>query len=94
MELEKFIVCRSWREHKAHLEEPYVEVKAECRQRAAGPATHAFIRGRGRVLWSSHARARLVNSSQEWGFGKRKAPRCREVGEAVGEFISGTYICL
>lgn len=49
IEMEKLITHRSWRKSTARLKGPHGEVKAECRQREAGPWGHTFIRVYG---WS------------------------------------------
>ena len=70
--------------------------------------TFLFLGVMGGVLYSSQAKAGLVNSNQEWCFGKlhgilkKGVPRGMpwEVKEkllairAVGKVISGTYACL
>ena len=44
---------------------PTREVKAECRQREAGPGAHAIIRSVGGVLGCSQAKAKFIDSNQK-----------------------------
>lgn len=68
METENFTTHRSWSSCSVCLEEPHTEVKAECRE--IGPRPMCLLGSMGEVFWGSQAKAGLVNSNKQLGFGK------------------------
>ena len=57
IEIERFVIHRSWRKYVTHLERLREEVQADQKIELG---SNTFIRSMGRVFWNSQAKTRLV----------------------------------
>lgn len=102
IEIEKFIIHKSWNMYKAGLKKSCGEVNTGYRQRIQKDLKHmSLLESTGRVLWNSKAKARFDNSNKQYGLGKfygsliKEHIRGRpwEVGEnAYCKVLWGTHI--